>query len=498
MSRSDDSAASAFLDMFFASMRAYATWAGVLTGIGIAAFAAQGFYTYGRAYEGRHKFLIIVRAVSVTYLLVGSLSLFLPIASDLSRSALVAAWALSCALLVGARYFANEWRRLVKLQNRLHPDEGAPVRSVLVIGGAGYIGSILVRQLLERRYRVVVLDALLYGDEAIRSLGADPRLRLIRGDCRDIAMVVDAVQGVDAIVHLAALVGDPACALNEKLTISINVAATRMVAEVAKGAGVRRLVFASTCSVYGVSEKVLDEKSRLAPVSLYARSKIASESGVLELNDHDFRVTVLRFATIFGLSPRPRFDLVVNVLTAMAVRERRMTIIGGEQWRPFVHVADAAEAIVKVLESGDRVSGQVLNVGSDAENYRIADIGRLVGEIVADVTVDARPDVPDPRNYRVSFAKLGQCVGYVPRRTVRSGIVELKRALEDGTIGDFRDRRYSNYATMADDGSLSSLRRDDYWEQLGRLSHESESLGSDGVGGRGEGVTIGVGGGGAK
>jgi len=492
-SHSDDGAANVFLDMFSASMRAYAAWAGVLSGIGAAAFATQGFYTYGRAYEGRHKFLVIVWAVSITYLLVGSLSLFLPIASDLSRSALLAAWPLSCALLVGARYFANKWRRLVKLQGRLHPDEGAAIRSVLVIGGAGYIGSILVRQLLERRYRVVVLDALLYGDEAIQPLRADPRVRVIRGDCRDIGIVVDAVQGVDAVVHLAALVGDPACALNEKLTISINVAATRMIGEVAKGAGVRRLVFASTCSVYGVNERVLDERSRLAPVSLYAKSKIASESGVLELNDREFGVTVLRFATIFGLSPRPRFDLVVNVLTAMAVRERRMTINGGEQWRPFVHVADAAEAIVKVLESGDAASGQVLNVGSDAENYRIGDIGKLVGEVVGDVTVDTRPEVGDPRNYRVSFVKLGQCLRYVPARTVRSGIVELKRALEDGTIGDFRDRRYSNYTTMADDGSLAALQRDDYWEQLGRLSRESELQQGEVAGGSGAGVRIDVG-----
>lgn len=493
VSRSDESAANVFLDMFYGSMRAYASWAGVLTGIGVAAFATQGFYTHGRAYRGRYTFLIVVRGVSATYLLVGSLSLFLPIASDLSRSALLSAWLLSCAFLAGTRYLAYEWRRTVRLKSHLYPDDYAPIRSVLVIGGAGYIGSILVRQLLERHYRVVVLDALLYGDEAISSLVADPRLRLLRGDCRDIAMVVDATQGVDAIVHLGALVGDPACALNEKLSISINVAAARMIGEVAKGAGVRRLVFASTCSVYGVNEAVLDEKSQLAPVSLYAKSKIASESTLLALNDHGFRVTVLRFASIFGLSPRPRFDLVVNVLTARAVREKRMTIMGGQQWRPFIHVADAAEAIVKVLESGDTVSGQVLNVGSDAENYRIADIGKLVGEIVPDVTVDTRADVTDPRNYRVSFLKLEQYVGYVPKRTVRSGIVELKRALEDGTISDFRDRRYSNYKTLADDGYLASLRRDDSWEQLVRLSRESEIRGSDATAGRGEDVTTGGG-----
>jgi nucleoside-diphosphate-sugar epimerase len=314
---------------------------------------------------------------------------------------------------------------------------------------------------------VVVLDTLMYGDASLKALDGTPHLQVIPGDFRDIATVVSAMQGVDAVVHLGAIVGDPACAVDEKLTISINVAATRMNAEVARGAGVRRFVFASTCSVYGQNTEILDEKSDLSPVSLYARSKIASEEALLALGDAEFSVTVLRFATLFGLSARPRFDLVVNVMTAMAVRERRILVMAGEQWRPFLHVADAAEAIVHTLAtSTDAVGGEILNVGSDAENYRLEDVGQLVAAAVPGTEIERRAGTGDRRNYRVSFRKFHTRVGFLPKRTVREGIAELADALEAGVIEDFRDPRYSNHRTITDETVLTALRRDDSWERL--------------------------------
>ncbi len=455
-----------FLEKVSEAAYAYGSWAGLVTAVCIICFALSGFYTYGRSYTSRYKLLIVVRAVCVAYLIIGSLSLFLPIASTLSRSGLLGAWLLSGLFLVGARFWSTLWRDVTSRSPRQAIATGA-IRNVLVIGGAGYIGSLLVRQLVARRYRVTILDSFLYGDEPVRDLARLPGVKFVNADFRDIGAVVSAMQGIDALVHLGALVGDPACAVDEKLTISINVAATRMVTEVAKGAGVRRLVFASTCSVYGANDEVLDEKSSLKPVSLYARSKIASEELLLGLSDDQLAVTVLRFATLFGLSARPRFDLVVNVFAAMALREKRITVMGGDQWRPFLHVADAAEAIVRTLEtSRDVVAGRVMNVGSDEENYRIADIGAMVCEVIPGVTVESRPDDSDRRNYRVSFRSFRERVGFVPTRSVRQGIMELRNALLDGRIGDFRDAKYNNYKTIAEDGVIRLLRREDSWEQF--------------------------------
>ncbi|MGI5837202.1 MAG: NAD-dependent epimerase/dehydratase family protein, partial [Chloroflexota bacterium] len=255
----------------------------------------------------------------------------------------------------------------------------------------------------------------------------------------------------DAVVHLGALVGDPACALDESLTIDINLAATRAIAEAAKGLGIERFVFASTCSVYGASNQVLNEQSALNPVSLYARTKIAAEQILLSMSDHRFAPVILRFGTIYGLSPRPRFDLVVNLLAARAVQEKSITIQGGEQWRPFVHVDDVATAIIKCIEAPlDTVRGEIFNVGSDDQNYRIAQIGDIISTIVPGVEVVKQGEVADLRNYRVSFAKIRRTLGFIPRHTVASGVLEIKAAIESGQISEYQDMRYSNHKTLSE------------------------------------------------
>jgi nucleoside-diphosphate-sugar epimerase len=264
----------------------------------------------------------------------------------------------------------------------------------------------------------------------------------------------------NAVVHLGALVGDPACALDEKLALEINLAATRMIAEVARGFGIQRFIFASTCSVYGASDQLLDERSALNPVSLYARTKIDSERVLLALNDDRFAPIILRFATVYGLSPRPRFDLVVNLLAAQAVCEKRITIFGGNQWRPFIHVNDAAEAILKCLEAPLHVvKGQIFNVGSDDQNYQIAQLGDLIKKLIPDVEVIRQGDDTDRRNYRVSFAKIRKHLGFTPRYTVADGILEIKAAIEAGRIRDYRDARYSNYKTLSNEDNITLIRR---------------------------------------
>jgi len=443
------------------SIRAYRNSAWLLTLICLVVFYLSGFYTYGRAYRSRYKALIIFQAVSLSYLIFGFLSYFIPFLTPFPRIALLGGWLLTLLLVGGLRIAAALWRRMVWAEAKIWGQpEKRTIRHVLVIGGAGYIGSVLVRKLLDRGYSVTVLDALLYGDESVRDLYGRPGFELIHDDMRNVEAVVRAMQYADAVVHLGALVGDPACALNEKLTLEINLAATRMIAEAARGFGIQRFIFASTCSVYGASDQLLDERSALNPVSLYARTKIDSERVLLDLNDDRFAPVILRFATVYGLSPRPRFDLVINLLTARAVCDRRITIFGGDQWRPFIHVDDAAEAILKCLEAPLHVvKGQIFNAGSDDQNYQIAQLGDLIKELIPDVEVIRQGEDADRRNYRVSFEKIRKHLGFTPRRTVADGVLEIKSAIEAGRIRDYRDARYSNYKTLSEESNAVLIRR---------------------------------------
>ncbi|HEC35625.1 MAG TPA: NAD-dependent epimerase/dehydratase family protein [Anaerolineae bacterium] len=442
------------------SIHAYRNSAWLLTLICLILFYLSGFYTYGRAYRSRYKAFLIFQAVSVSYLLFGFFSYFIPPLTPFPRSALVGSWFLTLLLVGGLRIGAALWRRTVWVEAKIwEKPKLSTIRNVLVIGGAGYIGSLLVRKLLDRGYDVTVLDALVYGDDSIRDLYDRQGFDLIHGDLRDIEAVVQALQYADAVVHLGALVGDPACALDEKLTLEINLAATRMIAEAARGFGVQRFIFASTCSVYGASDQILDERSALNPVSLYARTKIGSERVLLALNDDRFAPVILRFGTVYGLSPRPRFDLVINLLAAQATCEKRIAIFGGDQWRPFIHVDDAAEAILKCLEAPlPAVKGQTFNVGSDDQNYQIAQLGDLIKQLIPDVQVIHQDEDTDRRNYRVSFAKIRKHLGFTPRHTVAEGILEIKAAIEDGRIPDYRDARYSNYKTLSEEDNIHLIR----------------------------------------
>ena len=290
------------------------------------------------------------------------------------------------------------------------------------------------------------------------------------GDLRHVDQVVNAVKGMDAVVHLGAIVGDSACQVCEDLTIEVNLQATRTIAEVCKGYGVQRLVFASTCSVYGASDEILDENAALHPLSLYARTKLASEKVLLKLVDAGFAPTILRFGTIYGLSNRPRFDLVVNLLTAKAIQEGQAGIFGGSQWRPLVHVRDVAQAILLALQAPvDTVRGQILNIGSNEQNYQIADLGPIIQRMVPSARVVTQA-AEDNRNYRVCFDKVRDTLGFRPQYTVEDGVAEIIGAFASGRIADYREPRYNNCAYLKEQGEMSRVLADDndvpFWPEL--------------------------------
>lgn len=449
---------------YFVQSFVTSVWA--LLAISLSIFALSGFYTRGRAYTGRYKALIVAQAVSLSYLCFAFLSYLLPGLLVVPRAALVGAWVITLVMLVGARLWSQIWDTVVRTEQRTISAQVAAtnVKQVLVIGGAGYIGSALLPQLLDKGYRVRLLDMLLFGNEPISNVLGHPRLEIIQADFRHVDQVVEAMRGVDAVIHLGAIVGDPACAIDEDLTIEVNLMATRMIAEVAKGSGVKRFIFASTCSVYGASDQVLDEHSELNPVSLYARSKIASERVLLQMANAHFTPTILRFGTIYGLSGRTRFDLVVNLLTAKAVMEHMITVFGGDQWRPFVHVNDAATAVFKVLEAPQGlVRNEIFNVGSNEQNYTIQQVGEMILRLVPDAQLISKGSDSDRRNYRVNFNKIRNLLDFKPQWTLERGIRQVMEAIRRGDITDYRDVKYCNTKSLTEGISFRRINRNNGW-----------------------------------
>jgi nucleoside-diphosphate-sugar epimerase len=309
----------------------------------------------------------------------------------------------------------------------------------LVTGGAGYVGSIVVDELLARGHRVRVVDALLHGSvpSLMLAWGHDG-FEFHRGDVRDRSLMASALEDVENVVHLAAIVGDPACARQPELAREVNQGATTALLEDARSAGVERFVLASTCSNYGklTSDDYATEESELAPVSLYAETKVAAELEVLAANGK-IAPTCVRLATVFGTSPRMRFDLTVNEFTRDVALDQDLVVYGEQFWRPYVHVRDAARAIVTVLGAPrEDVSGEVFNVGDTGENYRKLDLVELLRERFPKARVEFVHKDEDPRDYRVSFEKVQSRLGFAVQRKVSNGIDEVVALLNSGLVED--------------------------------------------------------------
>ena len=310
---------------------------------------------------------------------------------------------------------------------------------ILLTGGGGYLGSVLTRKLLSKGYQVRIIDPLWYGNESIKELIKDSNFELIQDDVRNLVTTVKSLKDVDAVIHLASIVGMPASSIEPRTSEEINYLATKNIAELCQLHDIGTYIFASTCSVYGYQPNLLiTEKSHLDPLDYYAKQKYLSERAIGWLNRAP---TIFRFGTLFGLSKRMRFDLVINLFIAQALKEGKITVYGGNQYRPFLHVQDAADSLIFGIEKN--LTG-TFNVVS--ENFTILQAAEKISNITGCEIIISKEN-EDNRNYKVSAEKIKQ-VGFVPERKIEDAIEEITDVFHKGDITDYNDVKYSNYKLL--------------------------------------------------
>jgi len=318
---------------------------------------------------------------------------------------------------------------------------------ILITGGAGYLGSILTRKLLAKGYKVRVLDDLWYGDEPIQELQNNENFELVKSDMRNLVTTVRAMKDVDGVIHLASIVGMPASSIEPRTSEEINYLATKNIAELCTLHKIPTYVFASTCSVYGSQpDQLITEKSDVEPIDFYAEQKSLSERAISWLNKAP---TIFRFGTLFGYSHRMRFDLVINLFVAQAIVENKITVFGGEQYRPFLHVKDAAESLVFAVET--ELTG-TYNVVS--ENLTILDAAKRISKL-SGCEIEISNENEDKRNYKVSGEKINK-MGFLPKFSIEDAFNEIKEKIEEGKITDYKDLKYNNYELLFSSKEMQS------------------------------------------
>ena len=326
----------------------------------------------------------------------------------------------------------------------------------LVTGGGGYIGSVLVPRLLKEGYRVTVLDRFFFGKDKLKSVSKNPKVKLVQDDTRWFDKKI--LKNIDVVMDLAALSNDPSGELDPKKTMEINFKGRARVAQLCKQQGVKRYILASSCSIYGFRDGELDEKSPINPLTTYAKANRKAEINAKKLSDDKFTTTMLRFATVFGLSPRMRFDLAVNGMTLGFFKNKQIPIMrDGNQWRPFIHVKDVAEAYITAINAPkEKINGEIFNVGSDDQNYQILQLAKEVAKAMRIPFKKQWYGDPDSRSYKISFKKINKTLGYKTKYSVSDGAREIYDALKKGkTIDSIQTKTMDWYKYLIDAQKIS-------------------------------------------
>jgi len=329
------------------------------------------------------------------------------------------------------------------------------IKTILVTGGAGYVGAVLVPKLLDRGYHVKVLDLYIYGENILDAVKGNPNLEQIKGDIRNQGLLRKLLLGCDAVIHLACISNDPTFELNPDLSRSINYDAFEPLVRISKESGVKRFIYASTCSVYGLSEaESVTEDHPLVPITDYNKYKGLCEPILLKYQSSDFTTVVIRPATVCGYSPRQRFDLTVNILTNHGYNTNCITVFGGEQTRPNIHIEDITTLYCMLLELPDnQIAGKTYNAGY--QNRSINDIAKIVQNAIKE-TLPQKKEIEinkvasdDPRSYRISSEKIGRELKFIPQHTIEDAVQDLIKAFRAGRLPDsMDDSRYYNIKTM--------------------------------------------------
>jgi len=316
------------------------------------------------------------------------------------------------------------------------------ISSILVTGGAGYVGSALVNDLVKSGYKVRSLDAMFFNPNQEEFFKNDS-IEFISGDIRDKQLVEKCLEGIECVIHLAAITG-PLCDKSPNATRQINEHATKQFVELCKKNGIKRFFFASTCSNYGSNLSVVTEETPVNSLSLYSETKVELEKFVKELNSPEFATCILRFSTVFGISPIMRFDLLVQELILNAIIYKKIKVFGPNFWRPLIDVRDVARACITCIVCPiEDVSGEIFNVGSNNQNFTKLELAKTVQEFFPDIEIEIQEFKKDPRNYRVSFDKIQEKLDFKTKHTIRDGISDMINAINNGEMyqkSDFQTR----------------------------------------------------------
>jgi len=330
-------------------------------------------------------------------------------------------------------------------------DEECPTKEkILVTGGAGYVGSVLVPKLINKGYDVRVIDSMLFGSQGLDAV--KDKCEIISGDIRNQDLLKMSVEGIDHVIHLAAISNDPCSDLDPELTRQVNFEATKNLINLSKSAGVKRFIFASTSSVYGIKQDPdVTEELSLEPLTIYSKTKAWAEEIVKDANEESFTTVILRPATICGYSPRLRLDLTVNILTDHAINRGKITVFGGSQKRPNIHIEDITDYYIDFLKyPKEKIAGQIFNAGY--ENHTVMEIAEMVKEVIGGETSIERTETSDLRSYHISSEKIKKILGLKPRRTIKDAIIDLKKAFDQGLIPNPTNPIYHNVAKMKEIG----------------------------------------------